>query len=133
MRLFIVFETTTKIKELQLVRPNKSVQLAILLSQQEVMTLIAKTKNLKHSAVLALTYSCGLHISEVLSLRIADIDIERRQVYIHNGKVRKDRYVGLAKSFMPLLRNNLTTYEPKYLFIEGSNNSKYGAEFVSTF
>jgi site-specific recombinase XerD len=133
MTLFIVFETTTKIKELQLVRPNKSVQLAILLSQQEVMTLISKTKNLKHHAILALTYSCGLQISEVLNLRIVDIDIERRQVYINNGKGRKDRYVGLAKSFMPLLRNNLTTYKPKYLFIEGSNNRKYSAQSVSTF
>lgn len=108
-------------------------QLPIVLNQQEVITLIAKTKNLIHRAVLTLTYSWGLLISEVLNLRLADIDIDWREVYVHNGKARKDRYVGLVDSFITLLTNNLTTYAPKNLFIEGRNYSKYSAQSLRVF
>jgi site-specific recombinase XerD len=133
MKLFIVFEPITEIKDLELVRPKKSRQLPTVLSQQEVISIIAKTKNLKHRAILALTYSCGLRISEVLNLRIVDIDTDRMQVFIKNSKGRKDRYVGLAESFLPLLSNYFTTYEPKYYFIEGSNNKKYSSQSVRAF
>lgn len=133
MKLFIIFEPITKIMELELVRPHKSRKLPTVLSQKEIIAIIAKTKNLKHRALLALTYSCGLRISEVLNLRIADIDIDRMQVFIKNSKGRKDRYVGLAKSFMPLLNNYFTTYEPTHYFIEGSTNNKYSPQSVRVF
>lgn len=133
LKLFIVFESSTQIQSLELVRPNKSLRLPIVLSQNEVISIISSTKNLKHRAIIALLYSCGLRISELLNLSISDIDIDRRQVYVRHGKGRKDRYVGFAKSFIPLLSNYLITYKPKHYFVEGTNHSQYSPQSVRHF
>lgn len=133
LKVFITFEPGTEIESLELVRPHKSLKLPIVLSLNEVVAIIRATKNLKHRAVIALLYSCGLRISEALNLKISDIDIDRGQVYVRNSKGRKDRYVGLAKSFLPLLSNYLMTYQPKQYFVEGLNHTKYSPQSVRHF
>ncbi len=133
LKLFVIYEPSMQIDDLELVRPSKSRRLPIILSQQEVVAIISKTKNLKHRALIALTYSCGLRISEVLSLRIADIDITRKQIFVRNSKGRKDRYVGLADSFIPLLNNYFNTYTPAVFFIEGKNGGRYSQQSVRAF
>ncbi|WP_223267236.1 tyrosine-type recombinase/integrase [Polaribacter sp. IC073] len=91
------------------------------------------TKNLKHRAVLALIYSCGLRISELINLRLKDINLERKQLFVSEGKGRKDRYVSLADSFLPLFSNYFNSYKPIYYFVEGRTNKKYSAESVRQF
>ncbi len=114
--------------------PRKSKYLPTVLSKEEVMELLRCTKNLKHRAVLALIYSCGLRIGELVALELRDIDIDRRQLMVVNGKNRKDRYVVLAKSFIPLLNNYLETYRPKRYFVEGRTEGKpYRASSVRHF
>lgn len=104
--------------------PRKSNYLPTVLSKEEVMQLLRCTRNLKHRAVLALIYSCGLRIGELIGLELQHIDIDRRQLFVVNGKNRKDRYVVLAKSFVPLLRNYLATYQPQHYFVEGQEVGK---------
>jgi site-specific recombinase XerD len=133
LKLFILFEPSTKINDLELTRPSKSRKLPIVISQEEIMTILKQTPNIKHKAIIALLYCCGLRISELLNLVIADIDIDRKQLFIRESKGRKDRYVGLADSFLPLLSNYLTSYRPKYYFVEGVNNKKYSAESIRKF
>ncbi|WP_228122665.1 site-specific tyrosine recombinase/integron integrase [Oceanihabitans sp. IOP_32] len=133
LKAFILFEPCTQIEGLELVRPYKSLKLPVVLSQKEVIDLIAATKNLKHRAIIVMLYSCGLRISEAMHLTVSDIDIERRQIHIQNSKGRKDRYVGFAKSFLPLLKNYLNTYQPKYYFIEGTNGKPYSPQSVRQF
>ncbi|TXD83544.1 tyrosine-type recombinase/integrase [Subsaximicrobium wynnwilliamsii] len=133
MKLFTVFEPSTQIENLELTRPNKSRSLPSVISQQELIRLLQRTTNLKHRAILALLYSCGLRISELLNLKLTDIDIERRQLFVKNSKGRKDRYVGLAESFLPLLSNYLMSYRPKYYFAEGQRGKGYSAESIRSF
>ncbi|MBT8282332.1 MAG: site-specific integrase, partial [Muriicola sp.] len=114
-------------------RPNRRKRLPVVLSQQEVISLLRNTANLKHRTALALLYSAGMRISELLSLRKADIDLDRRQIRIVKGKGRKDRYVILAESVVPLLNNYLLTYNPGDLLIEGAKGGPYSAGSVRSF
>lgn len=133
LKIFVVFDGTTQIDHLELIRPKRSKYLPIVLSKQEVIYLLQKTPNLKHRVILMLLYSCGLRISELLHLKRKDIDLDRRQVYIHQSKGRKDRYVGLAEVSMPLILNYMSTYEPDTYFIKSSHNKPYSASAVRAF
>lgn len=117
----------------KLKRPSKSNYLPTVLSKEEVLDLLRLTRNLKHRCALAMIYSSGLRIGELLRLELRDIDIDRRQIFIRQSKGRKDRYVMLAESFLPLLYNYLQTYTPKRYFLEGFNNRPYTASAVRSF
>lgn len=133
LKIFINFYPHTKINDLALERPKKSRSLPSVLSQEEVLEIIRCTQNLKHRSILALIYSCGLRISELINLKLVDFHVERKQLIIKNGKGRKDRYVSLADSFLPLLSNYSYSYKPKIFFVEGQQGGKYSAESVRQF
>ena len=133
LKLFVVFYPDCKIDSIHLERPKHSKKLPSVLSQQEVITLLQVTKNLKHRAILALLYSAGMRIGELINLELRHIDITRRQLFIQNGKGRKDRYVILADSFLPLLQNYLNTYVPKRFFVEGPKGVKYSDSSIRKF
>ena len=124
---------TCKIDKLELKRPNKNRILPTVLSKEEVIDLLRYTRNLKHRAILALIYSAGLRISEVLNLKLYQIDIDRRQITVKQSKNRKDRNIILAESFVPLLLIYLQSYQPKIYFAEGKPGIQYSAESVRAF
>ncbi len=120
-------------KDWDAMRPSKSKLLPTVLSLQEVIRLLQVTKNLKHRFIIALIYSSGLRIGELLNLKVEDIDIERKEVFVRSGKGRKDRVVILAESVLPLLYNYLQTYRPRYFLIEGTAMSTYSSSSVRSF
>lgn len=125
--------TRSEIIPPDLIRPSKNRRLPTVLSKQEVIRLLQATPNLKHRMALALLYSAGLRIGELTSLKVADIDTERRQLRIQNAKGRKDRYGILAESILSLLHNYLMTYRPVYYFIEGPQQKKYSEGSIRKF
>lgn len=133
VKQFIIFYPKTGISNLALTRPKKSKILPCVLSPEEIILIIQHTKNLKHRAILTLLYSAGLRIGELLELKLTDFYLNRKQLHIKSGKGRKDRYVTLADSFLPLLKNYVTTYKPKVYFVEGKVGSKYSASSVRKF
>lgn len=133
MKLFKSFYPECDIDEIQLKRPKKSKLLPTVLSKEEVVDLLRCTKNLKHRAVLAMIYSAGLRISELLNLQLKDIDIDRRQIIVKNSKGRRDRNIILADSFIPLLLNYVNSYQPELFFVEGKPGVKYSSESVRAF
>lgn len=130
LKLFAEHFTNCKLDPIKLVRPKKDKKLPIVLSKEEIIDIIRLTKNIKHRAFLTLLYSAGLRIGELLNLKLADIDIDRKQVIVKNGKGRKDRFVVLASAFLPLLNNYMLSYQPKTFFIEGTPGTKYSAESI---
>ncbi len=123
-----------QIENLALERPRKSRFLPLVLSRVEVIDLLRNTRNIKHRVILALLYSSGLRIGELINLELRDFDIDRRQILIRSGKGRKDRYVVMAESFVQLLRNYLLSYKPVKYFVEGLSPSiKYSATSVRSF
>ena len=133
LKIFTVFCPQTKINNLSLERPKKSRTLPSVLSQEEVLRIIQYTQNIKHRAILTLLYSCGLRIGELINLKLADFHVERKQLIVKKGKGRKDRYVSLADSFLPLLSNYYHSYKPTIYFVEGQNGGKYSAESIRSF
>lgn len=117
-------------EDLNHLRPKRNKSLPSVLSLQEVLRILQATKNLKHRFIFALLYSSGLRIGEALSLRVSDLNIERRQIFIHRSKGRKDRVVILADTILPLLYNYLNTYQPRHFLIEGRSGYAYQASSV---
>lgn len=114
-------------------RPKRDKVLPTVLSKEEVLRLLQVTRNLKHRAALALLYSCGLRIGELLSLELKNIDFERGMLMVKKGKGRKDRAVALAEVIKPLVFNYLNTYKPRQFFIEGADGEVYSASSVRAF
>ena len=79
-------------------------KLPVVLSREEVSRLLEATSSLKYKAAFALAYGAGLRISEVVALRISDIDGERKTLHVEQGKGRKDRYAMLSPALLDILR-----------------------------
>jgi integrase/recombinase XerD len=81
-------------------------KLPVVLSRDEVARLLAAAHNLKHQTALSVAYGTGLRVSEVVGLKVTDIDSQRMTLRIEQGKGRKDRYAMLP----PLLLERLRTW-----------------------
>jgi len=113
-----------------LTRPTKDKKLPEVLSKEEIFYLLQMTRNLKHRTILTMLYSSGMRISELLQLEIKDVSAARLQITVRGGKGRKNRYIGLAKSMIPILENYLLTYTPIRYVFEGRPEKKYSATSV---
>jgi site-specific recombinase XerD len=80
-------------------------RLPVILSPEEVARLLDAAPGLKARAALSLAYGAGLRASEVVSLKVTDIDPERQVIRVEQGKGRKDRYAMLADDLLKLLRD----------------------------
>lgn len=100
--------------------PKKEKRLPVVLSQDEVQRMFSVCQNIKHKVILALLYSAGLRVSDLLNLKWENIDRSRGVIYILQGKGNKDRIVPLADSLVPLLEKYLGSTKPKVLYWQGS-------------
>ena len=107
-------------------RPKKHLQLPKVLGEEELRRLFASPKNLKHKAILFVAYSAGLRVSEVINLRLQDIDRERKQLFIHCSKGKKDRYVGLSPMVLDVLEQyyKMSEVKPENYLFEGPEKGK---------
>jgi site-specific recombinase XerD len=83
--------------------------------------------NLKHRAILTTIYSAGLRISELLELKISDIQSDRKLILVRNSKGNKDRTTLLGNSTLKILRVYYKQYKPQEYLFEGINRGKYTA------
>lgn len=103
--------------------PRQSTKLPPVMSAIEIKALIDSIKNVKHRTVVMLLYSTGMRISEISSLRIADIDSKNMRIKVVQGKGAKDRFTILSEQVLHELRAYYIIYKPnEYLF----NGSKPG-------
>ncbi len=79
-------------------------RLPVILSPAEVARLLDHAPGLKARAALSLAYGAGLRASEVVSLKVTDIDSDRQVIRVEQGKGRKDRYAMLSEPLLDLLR-----------------------------
>jgi site-specific recombinase XerD len=113
-------------------RPRREKTLPEVLSEKEIISVIQQINNIKHKAIVMLTYSAGLRLSEIVNIRIKDIDSERMQVFVQQSKGRKDRYTLLSKKLLPVLREYFKEYKPKEWLFEGAKGGKYSVSSVQT-
>jgi integrase/recombinase XerD len=108
-------------------RPMKDKKLPEVLSQEEVVGIFEALDNIKHKIMLMLIYAAGLRRSELLNLRVGDVDIDRNIVFIRSGKGHKDRQSVMSQSLVPLLQQYLKEYNPLIWLFEGRNGEQYSA------
>ncbi len=94
-------------------RPKKPMILPKVLGEDELGSLFKALGNVKHKAMLFTAYSAGLRVSEVAALKIKDIDSGRMQIFVEQGKGKKDRYVTLSPVLLDILRSYIKQYKPK--------------------
>lgn len=100
-------------------RPKKPLLLPKVIGERELRRLFTAITNRKHKAILFTAYSAGLRVSEVVNLKITDIDSDRMQIFISRAKGKKDRYVMLSPLVLDMLRAYLKESRPRpktYLF-----------------
>ena len=90
--------------DLAIPRPRREKKLPVVLSKDEISRIINTTKNIKHKALLMVTYSSVLRLGEVCNLRPGDIDSERMMVSVVQSKGAQDRYTIL----LPLTHTVMT-------------------------
>ena len=114
-------------------RPKRPLLLPKLLNQQEIARLFNALANKKHKAMLFTAYSAGLRVSEVVNLKLTDIDSGRMQLLVHSGKGKKDRYVNLSPVLLDILRQYIRAYKPRpqvYLFESEQTGTAYPSRTV---
>lgn len=98
-------------------RPKKDKKLPVVLSQEEISQILSSVSNIKHKSILMITYSAGLRVSEVVKLKLEDIDIQRKLIHVKSAKGRKDRYTMLSEVAIETLNIYIKSYSPqKWLF-----------------
>ncbi len=106
-------------------RPRMPKQLPQVLSIGEISAIITNIVNLKHRCMIALTYSSGLRRSEVLQLKKRDIDFERNQIFVKNGKGKKDRITLLSEDIKKILTQYYQEFNPVSYVFEGATGDSY--------
>ena len=107
-------------------RPKKPWVLPKVHDQLRVEKMIGNTENEKHKSMLMLAYGCGLRLSEVIAMRIEDIDSARMVITVKRAKGKKDRQVVLPDVLLMQLRKYYLKYKPKKWLFEGQGGEQYG-------
>ncbi len=99
-----------KFDVLNIVRSPRENKLPVVLSREEVKSVLKNIRVLRHRACLTLIYSCGLRLHEAVSLKVEQVDSKRMLIHIQKAKGGKDRYVPLPESTLKLLRSHYKTH-----------------------
>ena len=100
--------------------PKQPRKLPVVLSLDEVVRFFQAVTNLKHRAILMTAYAAGLRLSEVVALRVDDIDSQRMVIRIRQAKGQKDRYVMLSLRLLELLRQYWKAVRPGHYLFPGA-------------
>lgn len=111
-------------------RPRKEQKLPQVLSKEEIISMIEHTNNIKHRCIVSMLYSAGLRRSELLNLKLKDIDSKRMLVFIRNAKNNRDRYSLLSEKVLKDLRLYYKEWKPKEYLFESPNGMKYSEKSV---
>lgn len=111
-------------------RPRVAKKLPMVLSKEEVRKLIEATNNIKHRCIVSLLYSGGLRRSELLNLKLSDIDSSRMLIHVKDAKGNKDRYTLLSKMALNDLRNYYKQWRPSVYLFESPTKNRYSQSSI---
>jgi len=132
LKLYFREVRKSKIEVESLQRPRREHKLPNVLSKEEVKAILQAPTNIKHRAMLSLIYACGLRRSELLNLKIGDVDSKRHMLIIRNAKGYKDRQVPISDKTIEMLREYYKAYKPKIWLFEGQKRGeKYSEESLA--
>lgn len=113
-------------------RPRREHKLPNVLSKGEVKDILESIRNSKHRAMLSLIYACGLRRSELVNLKLKNVDSKRGVLNIINSKGKKDRVIPISEKTIKMLREYYKLYKPKEWLFEGQyTGDKYSEESLA--
>ncbi len=113
--------------------PKIEHKLPVIFSMEEVTLLLKNVDNLKHRCILYIIYSGGLRRQEVVKLKVADLDFDRKQIRVQQAKGKKDRYTILSDKTATLLKQYLEQYQPSNWLFPGQNGGRYSTNSIQQF
>jgi integrase/recombinase XerD len=128
IRFLYRFGLDKKYDKVSFIRPRREKKLPQVIDKDFILEKLSKIENIKHKAILSLTFSVGLRVSEIVNLKIEDIDSKRMLIYIKNAKGKKDRIVPLSQTILELLRKYFIEYKPKEYLFNGQFSNKYSVK-----
>jgi integrase/recombinase XerD len=112
---------------------KKDKKLPVVLSKEEVWEMLRHCQLLKHKILIGLLYGCGLRCMEVRSIRLGDLDFDRKQLRVVQGKGKKDRYVPLSEHLIRGLRKYIEVEKPHDYLFNGQPIGRAGGDFDSRY
>jgi integrase/recombinase XerD len=125
IRFLYKFGLNKKYDKVSFTRPKSEKKLPKVVDSNFILSKLEQIDNLKHKAILTLTYSVGLRVSEITNLKIEDVDSKRMIIHIKNAKGRKDRLVPLSQKVLNLLRDYYKQYKPIGYLFTGQTSNQY--------
>lgn len=125
VKLLYKFVVKSELKKFNIERPRKQKHLPKVIDFDFLKSVIPNIQNLKHQAILSIGFSVGLRVSEVINLKIEDIDSKRMIIIIRNSKGFKDRITPLSQNVLILLRRYYKEYRPRKYLFNGQKSLKY--------
>ena len=124
IRYFYLKVLERKHFDVEVVIPKLAQRIPQLLTRAEVAQILAACANDKHRMALTMCYGCGLRVSEVVALRVGDIDGERAQAHVVQGKGAKDRMAILSAGLLMQLRAYWRVYRPSQCLFPGRHQTR---------
>ena len=124
LRFFFTHTLSQKIAIERIPFPRRERKLPMILSQEEVKALLEAPLTLRHRALLAVLYGCGVRVAEVTHLKVTDIDARRQVLWVRQGKGRKDRQTLLSPKLLELLRIYWRAERPTEWLFPGANPTR---------
>jgi len=114
----------------KLLRPKRSRSLPKVFSKEEIKRILNATPNLKHRLILWMIYSCGLRRSEVLNIKLTDLDRSRSILHIRQAKGKVDRIVPVSGKVWDKVDEYIEAFSPDEYLFEGQQGGRYTATSV---
>jgi site-specific recombinase XerD len=96
-----------------------------LLTKEEIQAIFQSTKTLEYKAMFMLAYGSGLRLSEIINLRVCDIDSKQMRIFVSQGKGNKDRFTVLPQTTLEVLREYWLERRPKdWLFVRKNSGER---------
>jgi integrase/recombinase XerD len=130
IKFFYVNVVNQESKVEKLFRPKLPQKLPQVLTELEVTRFLKSIENLKHQCIMMLVYSAGLRLGEVTQLKINDLQLDEKRIFIHNAKGKKDRCTILSPKVIKLLEKYQAEYKPVEWLFEGQTGGKYSERSV---
>ena len=121
---FLYSEVLNDPQKINLKFAKRSKKLPVVLSRSEIEKILLKTSNAKYRLIIALAYGCGLRVSEVINLKVKDLDIDELTITIREAKGKKDRISVLPEKLLNDLRNMIAGKNADEYLFDSSRGGK---------